>query len=173
MLSGSFYLWWNNSFTQPIYVYYVTNRWHLNFKAWNAHFPNIFANKLQYLISDHEQNLLTLMSKSFLLLWMQPTVIPNVRMVGGVFALENADVLLDSEDGTVTKVGRFACSRLVSEQFSQRSVWTCWQRDVIRDPAKCLFSPDTYQIPFDLQPRGRAAGSGYFRKYVVKCLHWW
>lgn len=51
---------------------------------------------------------------------MQPTVIPNVRMVGSVFALENADVLLDSEDVTVTKVGRFAFSRLVSDSVNAR-----------------------------------------------------
>ncbi len=37
---------------------------------------------------------------------MQPTVIPNARMVECVFALENADVLLDMEEDTVTKVSR-------------------------------------------------------------------
>lgn len=40
-------------------------------------------------------------------MFLQPTVIPNVKMEECVFALENADVLLDLEEDTVTKVNEF------------------------------------------------------------------
>lgn len=46
------------------------------------------------------------------LVWTQPTVIPNVRMEECVFALENADVLLDLVEDTVTKVTRFVWREL-------------------------------------------------------------
>ena len=39
---------------------------------------------------------------------MQPTVIPNVKTEESVFGLENADVLLDLEEDTVTKVNHLA-----------------------------------------------------------------
>lgn len=40
-------------------------------------------------------------------MFLQPTVIPNVKMEECVFALENADVLLDLEEDIVTKVNEF------------------------------------------------------------------
>lgn len=44
-------------------------------------------------------------------MFLQPTVIPNVKMEECVFALENADVLLDLEEDIVTKVNEFMGAR--------------------------------------------------------------
>lgn len=40
-------------------------------------------------------------------MFLQPTVILNVKTEDSVFVLENADVLLDLEEDTVTKVNEF------------------------------------------------------------------
>lgn len=70
---------------------------------------------------------------------MQPTAFPNVRTEECVFALENADVLLDMEEDTATKVRGILgdCdSKFYAEGILDFMLSVTWS---------CLLVPDIYQ----------------------------